>query len=107
MKQIRPHVWFGALAILAVAVGLMYFNIRNTQSNIVRNVHVEAKAVQFERPAIVPTAKLMVRTDNDVAPETVAALAQFGLPATNLSKITVVAQSRPPVIIPNPIRKKQ
>jgi hypothetical protein len=43
---------------------------------------------------------------SDVAPETEAALAQFGLSATNLVKIAVVAQSRPPVILPNPMNKK-
>jgi len=38
-----------------------------------------------------------------VAPETEAALAQFGLSATNLVKIAVVAQPRQPVVLPNPL----
>jgi hypothetical protein len=45
-------------------------------------------------------------TEPAVAPETEAALAQFGLSATSVSRIVVVAQARPPVILPNPLNRK-
>jgi len=44
---------------------------------------------------------------SNVAPETEAALAQFGLSATNLVGISVVAQARSPVILQNPLLKSQ
>ena len=96
MKEIRPHIWFGALVIVATVVGLMCFNLWSAKPNIVRNANVSVAAVQFERPATMPAVKPAIKTDDDIAPETVAMLARVGLPATNLSKITVVAHPRPP-----------
>ena len=52
-----------------------------------------------------PSAVRLVHHDT-VAPETEAALAQFGLSATSVVKLAVVAQARTPVIFPNHLNHK-
>ena len=67
-----------------------------------------APVAEVQAEPMAPAAATPVEpiTEPAVAPETEAALAQFGLSATSVAKIIVVAQARPPVIIPNPLNHK-
>lgn len=57
---------------------------------------------QVARVEVIPQSKLV----NGVAPETEAALEQFGLSATSLVKISVVAQKRAAVVFPSQTYQK-
>jgi hypothetical protein len=107
----RPIVWVPVITALVISVGLLIFfrAPKHIEANTIKNIQapVVVPASMPKHHTQIAHAEMFPQSVSDIAPETVAALAQFGLPATNLSKITVVAQSRPPVIIPNPIRKTQ
>ena|GEM_PF-3738395 len=92
---------------MIVSVLIIGAVIMNANKHVQPNTEQSAVLVQdtnAQTVADVPTSTN--KPVSDVAPETEAALAQFGLSATSVVKIAVVARPRPPMLLPNPLNRK-
>ena len=101
--------------VLAVLIIMAKFHLgffKNVEPKVAVQTQVNTNAVPKAKPAAKSFYRALAEQQqiqvpgNQVAPETAAALARFGLSATNLVKISVVAQTRPPVVLPNPLSKQ-
>jgi hypothetical protein len=106
----RPCVVFVILVIPILVVGLLSMGhkqrSRSVESSLVQTTAQSSASLPDHQRSSVRTVAIQP-TVSDVAPETEAALAQFGLSATSVVKISVVAHSRPPIILPNPVIQKR
>ena len=101
--QIRPSI----MAFVIVSVLIIGAVIMNANKRVQPSAEQSAVLVQDTNAQIVVNdPALAEKPASDVAPETVAALARVGLPATNLAPIRVVAKARPPIVLPNPLNRK-
>lgn len=103
-QSARPRVMLAIIVIPLIVIGLL---ISFGHKRPAKSVEPKQTQIFVQKLAGTPVRHLQeiayappTKPKDDVAPETEAALAQFGLSAKNGIKLSVVTHSLPPMILP-------